>query len=395
MITAVECVEYTGVRSAPGGVFADRLRRPVDVYPDLRAIGPQVFPPTDGPGEVIVTSIALHIRTDDGLVGTTMQISAESAFLINSMLRPLLIGADPMATEYLWDLAYRSSIHGRRGAGMVALSAVDCALWDLRGQLLGEPVHRLLGGPTRDRIPAYASTLGDSLQPSAVLERSRELVAQGFSGVKWFPRWGPEDGRDGVDRVVELVAAAREGAGPRAEIMLDAWCSWDVEFTVRVARECRALGLGWIEEPLLADNIDGYRALRRRMPAEVQIAGGEHEYTRWGYQELLRNAVLDVHQPDPHWAGGISETWKILALIAAAGGTAVFHGQSMQCNSALAFACSPALVPQQEYLARLMPLYQHFLADPVVPVEGHVPAPAGPGLGMTLDESAVRSRRIL
>lgn len=394
-IVAVDCVEYTGAFAAPDGVFAERLRRPADVYPDRRRTGPEVFPAADREGEVVVTSIALHLRTDSGAVGTTMQISAESAFLITSMLRPLLVGADPMSGEYLWDLAYRSSIHGRRGAGMVALSAVDCALWDLRGQLLGQPVHRLLGGPTRDRIPAYASTLGDSLDPDAVRTRSRDLAAAGFAGVKWFPRWGPEDGRAGVDRVVELVAAAREGAGPDCEIMLDAWSSWDVEFTVRVARECVALGLDWIEEPLLADNADGYRALRRRMPGEIRIAGGEHEYSRWGYTDLLRREVLDLYQPDPHWAGGISETWKILALISGAGGTAVFHGQSMQCNNALAFAAAPALVPQVEYLARLMPLYQHFLAEPVTPAGGWVSEPTAAGLGMTLDETAVLARRTL
>lgn len=395
MITQVECVEYTGSFPAPDGVFTDRLRRPTDVYPDRRQTGPEVFPAGSRAGTVLVRSIALHVRTEDGLTGTTMQISRETAHLVGAVLAPLLVGADPLAVERVWDLLHRSSIHGRRGAGMVALSAVDCALWDLRGQLLGLPVHRLLGGPTRDRIPAYASTLGDPTDPASVERRAAELTAQGFSGTKWFPRWGPEDGRAGVARVAELVAAARSGAGPEAEIMLDAWSSWDVEFTVRVAHACRDLGLTWIEEPLPADHLDGYRALRSRLPGEIQLAGGEHEYGRWGFTDLLRTGALDVLQPDPHWAGGISETSKILALVSAAGLPAIFHGQSLQCNAALSFAASPALVPSMEHLVRLMPLYQHFLADPVVPVDGHLTAPTAPGLGMALDESAIESRRTL
>ena len=395
VITAVECVEYTGAMTAPDGVFADRLRRPADVYPDCRAIGPEVFPAAADPGQVVVKSVALHLHTDDGRIGTTLQISAESAFLIKTQLAPLLIGADPMAGERLWDLAYRSSIHGRRGAGMVALSAVDCALWDLRGQLLSQPVHRLLGGPTRDRIRCYASTLGDSLDSVAVRERSRELVAAGFAGIKWFPRWGPEDGNAGVRRVVELVAAARDGAGPDAEIMLDAWSSWDVEFTVKVAHACRELDLRWIEEPLLADQDAGHRALRARMPAGIALAAGEHEYGRWGWRNLLEAGWLDICQPDPHWAGGISETWKILAQISAAGRIAIFHGQSLQCNAALSFAAGPGLVPQLEYLTRLMPMYQHFLRHPMWPVDGWLPEPTLPGLGMAIDESAVIDRRTL
>lgn len=393
VIAAVECVEYTGTMFAPGGVFADRLRRPADFYPDRRARGPEVFAKAGDPDQVVVKSIALHIRTEDGRVGTTMQISAESAFLIRVQLAPLLLGADPMAAELLWDLAYRSSIHGRRGAGMVALSAVDCALWDLRGQLLDQPVHRLLGGPTREKMRCYASTLGESLEPAEVTRRTSELVGAGFAGVKWFPRWGPEDGRAGVRRVAELVAAAREGAGPDAEIMLDAWSSWDVEFTVQVAHACREYGLTWIEEPLLADQDSGHRALRARMPAEIAIAGGEHEYGRWGWRNLLDQGWLDICQPDPHWAGGISETWKILALVSAAGRTAMFHGQSLQCNAAISFAASPALVPQLEYLTRLMPMYQHFLAHPMVPVDGYLSEPTLPGLGLAIDESAVLDRR--
>lgn len=393
VISRVECVEYTGHFAATEPVFADRLRRPDDIYPDRRAAGPQVFAAAGPPGHVEVRSIALHLHTDDGLVGTTMQISAETAHLVAQVLRPLLIGADPMAVERLWDLGYRSSIHGRRGAGMVALSAVDCALWDLRGQVLGRPVHVVLGGPTRTDAPVYASMLGESLQLGKVRERTLSLAAQGHSAFKWFPRVGPQDGTAGVDAIVDLVGTVREAAGPGSEVMLDAWSSWDVGFTVAVARACEGIGLTWIEEPLLADDLAGYRSLRRRLPGSIALAGGEHEYARWGYADLLGQEVLDVLQPDPHWVGGISEIWKVLALISSAGRPAIFHGQSMQCNAAVTFAAGPALVPRMEYLVRLMPLYQHFLADPITPVGGRVAAPTLPGLGMRIDHTKVTASR--
>lgn len=393
IITDVTCVEYTGHYDA-AEIYLDRLRRPVDIYPEFRAVPAQVFPAAPG-GMREIRSIYLHITTDTGLVGTTAHLSREQAFIITTMLKPLLIGRDPMATEWLWDVLYRSSIHGRKGTGMVALSAVDCALWDIRAAALGVPAHVLLGGPTRANIGAYVSTLGESLEPDDVAATTTRLVGEGFAGLKWFPRWGPEDGAAGVDKVVELVATVRDAAGPGADIMLDAWSGWDVPFTLAVCREVEPLGVRWIEEPLLADQSAGYRTLRRRLNGGIAIAGGEHEYTRWGFAELIADDVLDVYQPDPHWAGGISETMKILALISAAGGQMIPHGQSLQCNAAISFAASPSVVPEMEYLSRLMPMYQHFLAEPITPENGVILAPTTPGLGMKIDPDAVVASRVL
>lgn len=393
-ITDVRCVEYVGALGTDEPFWRDRLRRPVDVYPEFAALGPRQLPVRED-GRLEVRQIFLHIDTDDGITGTTAVLSADQARAVLATLRPLLVGADPLAGERLWDIAYRSAIHGRAGTGMLALSAVDCALWDIRGQHFGVPAHVLLGGPTRDRVPAYASTLGDSLELDDVRARTRDLREQGFHGVKWFPRWGPNDGHAGVDRVVQLVAAVREAGGPDLEIMLDAWSSWDIDFTVTVARETEQLRLRWIEEPLLPDDTAGYAALRRRLGSHARIAGGEHEYTRWGIARLLGQDLLDVYQADPHWGGGISEMTRIAALVSAAGRTFIPHGQSLQCNAALTFAASPALVPEMEFLLRLAPHYQHFLAEPVRVENGSVRAPRASGLGMRLDDSAVLEARPL
>jgi L-alanine-DL-glutamate epimerase-like enolase superfamily enzyme len=393
-ITDVRCVEYTGSRTEPNPLWEDRLRRPTDVYPDRAATGP-LQPPASDDGTFEVRQIFLHVDTDEGITGSTAVLSAEQAHTVLTLLRPQLLGADPLATERVWDLGYRSMIHGRAGTGMLALSAVDCALWDIKGQRFGVPVHVLLGGPTRDDVPAYVSTLGDSLAPDDVRRRTRELVAGGYGGVKWFPRSGPPDGHRGVDRVVELVAAVREAGGPDLDIMLDAWSSWDIPFTLDVARECEALRLRWIEEPLPADDTAGYAALRRRLGGRVAISGGEHEYTRWGVGRLLRDDLLDLYQADPHWGGGISEMTRVGALVSAAGRQFIPHGQSLQCNAALTFAASPGLIPEMEYLRRLGPLYQHFLADPIVPAGGRVAAPTAPGLGMRLADARILDARPL
>ncbi|MDF5758327.1 enolase C-terminal domain-like protein [Spongiactinospora sp. TRM90649] len=393
-ITDVRCVEYTGSMSLPGPLWEDRLRRPTDVYPERAAEGP-AQPPLREDGGHEVRAIFLHVDTDEGITGSTAVLSEQQAHTALTLLRPGLLGADPLAAERIWDLGYRSMIHGRAGTGMLALSAVDCALWDVRGQYFGVPAYVLLGGPTRDDVPAYASTLGDSLAVGDASRRTRELVAEGFGGVKWFPRWGPGDGHRGVDRVVELVATVRQAGGEDLDIMLDAWSSWDIQFTVDVARECAPLRLRWIEEPLPADDTAGYAALRRRLGGLVQISGGEHEYTRWGVGRLLREDLLDVYQADPHWGGGISEMVKISALVSAAGRQFIPHGQSLQCNAALTFAASPGLIPEMEYLLRLGPLYQHFLADPIVPAAGRVTAPATTGLGMRLADDRVLDARPL
>lgn len=393
-ISEVRCVEYTGSRPGDKAFWDERLRRPVDVYPEYAARAPQQLRRLDD-GTLEVRQLFLHVETSEGITGTTAVLSPEQAHLLRTSVRDVVLGLDPLAVEHVWDVTYRSAIHGRAGIGMLALSALDCALWDIRGQYFGVPAHVLLGGPTRPEVAAYASTLGDRLDPGHVATRTRELRHQGFSGVKWFPRWGPADGHAGVDKIVELVAGAREAGGPDLEIMLDAWNSWDIPFTVAVARETEHLRVRWIEEPLLPDDTAGLTTLRELVGGRTQIAGGEHEYTRWGVARLLRHSPLDLYQPDPHWGGGISEMMRIGALVSAAGRQLIPHGQSMQCNAALTFGASPALIPEMEYLLRLAPLYQHFLAEPIRPDGGAIRAPRSPGLGMRLNEDAIRDIRPL
>src|SRR5690606_35160275 len=179
-----------------------------------------------------ITAYFVRIETDADVYGIGGPMPRNQAFVIETQLKNLLIGHDPLAIERLWDRMYRVSIHGRKGVEMMAISVIDCALWDLKGKWYDAPVYQLLGGPTRTEIPAYASALGYSLDPELVQERVQGMVAQGYKATKWFFRDGPTDGKAGIERNMRLVRTLRESSGPDVDIMLDAWSSWDVPYTL-------------------------------------------------------------------------------------------------------------------------------------------------------------------
>jgi L-alanine-DL-glutamate epimerase-like enolase superfamily enzyme len=290
---------------------------------------------------------------------------------------------------------YRAAVHGRKGIEMMTISAVDCALWDLKGRHFGVPVWQLLGGPTRDRIPAYASALGYSLEPERVGETVRWLVGEGYTATKWFPRWGPADGRQGFARNLALARGLREAAGSDVDVMIDAWMSWDVPYALRFGDAVRELDLLWLEEPVQPDRVDAYAEITRQMPRPTRVAGGEHEYTRFGLHHLMASKAMQVFQPDTYWAGGITEMLKIAALASSYGVVLIPHGHSVPANANLSFSQPPPLVPLIEYLVKWNLIHQWFLAHPVHPVGGYITPPTEPGLGMDLDESKIESRREL
>jgi L-alanine-DL-glutamate epimerase-like enolase superfamily enzyme len=184
---------------------------------------------------------------------------------------------------------------------MMAISAVDCALWDLRGKMYGQPIYRLLGGPTRERIDCYARCSGTRWSPSASASGPRLMVEQGYKAQKWFFRYGPADGLEGMEKNVELVRTVREAAGPNVEIMFDCWMGWDFTYTVRMLERIEQYRPRWVEEALPADRIAEFAQVRRT--TRVPIATGEHEYTRWGFLQLLQAEGIDVIQADPDWCG--------------------------------------------------------------------------------------------
>ena len=278
-----------------------------------------------------------------------------------------------------------------RGEAMMSISVVDCGLWDLKGKALNQPVYRLLGGPTRTRFPAYASALGFSIEPEAAAQRAAAFAADGFVATKWFFRDGPADGHDGFRRNLRLAQTLREAVGDDVDIMLDAWSSWDVPYAVRMAKELAEYNIRWLEEPVMADKLDSYIQIQRNSP--IDISGGEHEYTRWGFRSIVENRAMDVLQPDIYWCGGLSEAVKICALASAFDLPVVPHGHSSHATAHLIASQPPTTTPIQEFLIKWNAIHQFFLKNPLNPIDGMITVPDAPGLGIELDDLKVAAER--
>ena len=387
-IVDIKLREISGTMEHPDPFWEERLIRPVDVYPEFREQGAD-FSTSLGDGRYAIRAAFLEIHTDDGIVGLAGPCSRMEAFIIDTSLRPLLIGRDPLAIERLWDVMYRASIHGRKGETMMAISVVDCGLWDLKGKALGQPVFRLLGGPTRTSFPAYASALGFSIEPEDAAARAAQFASEGYTATKWFFRDGPTDGPDGVRRNMTLARTLRDAVGDDVDIMLDAWSSWNVPYAIRMANRLAEYNIRWLEEPVLADKLDSYAQIRDGSP--IDISGGEHEYTRWGFRQIVERGAMDVLQPDIYWCGGLSETVKICALASAFDLPVIPHGHSSHATAHLIASQPPTVTPIQEFLIKWNAIHQFFLEEPLNPVNGTITVPDAPGMGIAIDEAKVES----
>jgi len=242
-------------------------------------------------------------------------------------------------------------------------------------------------------VPAYASMLGFSIEPAAAVEVARAYQAQGFSAQKWFFRYGPGDGAEGMERNLALAQALREALGPRYPLMFDAFMGWDLPYATAMVRALAPLQPTWMEEPVPPERIGALREIRQA--AGVPIATGEHVYTRWQVKELLVGEAVDVLQVDPDWTGGISELVKVCALGSAFDVPVIAHGHSLLPALHVAAAQSPQTVPMVEYLLRYQEHKQFFHAPIYRPTQGAVALPDLPGLGIVLDEVKIEVRENL
>ena len=387
-ITAVRLRCVSGTMKTDGAFWEERLVRPIDVYPEYRAR-------QDYEGEVQTASDALpivayfvQIETDQGVIGIGGPVPESVAFIVGRRLRAMLVGRDPIAHEMLWDQMHRLMVHGRQGDAMLAISAVDCALWDLKGRWLNQPVYRLVGGPTRPSVPAYVSMLGFAVLDSGrVRERALEFKQRGYVAQKWFFRHGPMSGPEGMRKNVELVRVLRETLGEDDDIMLDCWQSMEPTYVVALAERIAEFRPRWLEECCMPDRIDSYRAIKEKI--SIPLSGAEHEYTRWGFKRFIDAKALDILQPDIYWAGGFSETLKIAAYATVHDLITIPHGHSTPAGIHFSVTQSPIHTPYQEYLHKWNEIHQHFLAHPVKPVHGDIHVPDRPGFGMDLDPAKI------
>jgi L-rhamnonate dehydratase len=369
------------------GAFEDRSVEPLDLYPSHVRV-------TVGAGDAKthVSASYVEIETDEGVAGLYGPIDVRQAFLIATDLRSFLLGADPLATELLHDQMLRLHRHGRAGLFVNAISAVDNALWDLRGRSAGEPVYRLLGGPTRDRVPVYASMLGYSVEPDRAAAVAAEHVDLCFSAQKWFFAHGPAAGRDGLRRNLAMATAVREAVGSGYPLMFDAFMGWDATYAEDMLRGLEPVEPHWVEEPVPPERLDVFRRLAAG--TAIRLATGEHAHTRWQVKELL-DAGVRVIQADPDWAGGITEQRHICSLCSAYDVPVVAHGHAVPVPLHVAASQSPQVVPMIEYLVRIQDRNQFFHETIYRPVDGALELPTAPGLGIELDPAKIEDRREL
>jgi L-rhamnonate dehydratase len=257
----------------------------------------------------------VKVTAEDGTWGLGTSQGRPAACVVADAFAHVLVGEPCTAVERLWDLMQRvSKPFGTAGIASMAISAVDLALWDLKGKLAGQPVYELLGGPARERIDCYAT--GNDV------DWYKEL---GFTAFKLACPYGPADGRDGIAGNVERVAKARDLIGDDADLMLDCYMAFDVDFTVRLAEALRPYNLRWIEEFLVPEDEDGHAEVRARLPW-MTLASGEHFYGLPPYRRMLERGCLDILQPDIHWVGGLTACVQIAHMAQAAGKQVCLHG---------------------------------------------------------------------
>jgi L-alanine-DL-glutamate epimerase-like enolase superfamily enzyme len=289
---------------------------------------------------------------------------------------------------------HRAQVHGRQGDAMIALSAVDCALWDIKGQWLGQPLWRILGGSARIEVPAYASMLGYAvLDLGRVRERALACKQAGYRAQKWFFRHGPASGHDGLKLNIALVRTLRETLGDDYDIMLDCWQSMNYDYALRLCEGIEEFRPRWLEEAFMPDRIDSHVKLKQK--TRIPLSGAEHEYTRWGFKRFVEKGALDILQPDIYWCGGLSETLKIAAYATTHDLITIPHGHSTPIGIHFSLCQSPIHTPYQEYLVKWNDINMFFLADPLRPVGGTIPAPSAPGANMALDPARIDSQRLI
>lgn len=318
--------------------------------------------------------IVVRVETDCGVSGWGYGGGGQAALpIINGHFRELLIGHainSPAEIQTIWDELYTAAIpYGRKGVAIMALSGVDLALWDLLGRAEGLPVYQLLGGKRKEQVRAYA-TGNDSAWYAEL----------GFTAHKFSHRWQTEADYDKAER---LAAQARLLFGPTAPLMIDCYMSWDRDVTLTMAQRLAAYQLYWFEDLLTPDDLAGQAALCGRLGGAL-VAGGEHEFTHYGFAELAQAGALELWQPDITWCGGITAGLRIMTLAEQHGIPVVPHrgGEVWGLQLIMATACAD--------LAEVLPGTRNsqpdlLWLDEPQPANGYLTLSDAPGFGVRVN----------
>jgi galactonate dehydratase len=331
----------------------------------------------------------VRVRTDDGLEGIgegTINYRVRAIHGAVQDFAMYLVGKDASQIERHWQALYRNSFFRGGPIQMTALSAIEQALWDIRGKALGVPVWDLLGGAARDRIATY--THGGGRNPQVAAERCLALLEEGHRAIKLGIPGAVEPVLDerAVGATVAIVRAVRDAVGPDVRLMVDCHAKPTPPVAMRLAAELAPFGLLFLEEPLPPENVDALATVARA--SLVPVATGERLFTRWGFREVVEKQAAAVLQPDLGHCGGILEARKIAALAETYYASVAPHnprGPGVTMASLHVAACTPNFLIQE--IVHDDPLREEMLVEPLRVENGFVSLPAAPGLGLRFDEA--------
>ena len=348
------------------------------------------------------SSCIVEVATDAGITGfgECYGPAAVAQAVIDTQLKARVIGRDPFDVEVVWeDLYNRIKDYGLTGMTISAISGIDIALWDIVGRAAGKPIHKLIGGAYRTEVVPYATGLYfidmDRLIEEAV-EEAVDFAKQGFRAIKM------KIGLGDLKLDVARVAAVRKAIGPDIKLAVDANHCFSVPNAIRLGRMLEAHDILWFEEPISPEDHDGYVEVTRAL--DMAVAGGENDFTRWGFRDIIARKAMDIVQPDLCAAGGFSECRKIATLASAFGVECVPHawGSAIGLAATVQFLAAlpdqpPALRPMPpmlEFEQTPNPLRDHLAATPIAQKNGIVKVPDGPGLGIEIDRKVLQQYKV-
>ncbi len=333
----------------------------------------------------------LKLYTDEGIVGYGEPTLEGKTPVVEAAIRDFfrnLKGKDPTMIEHHWQAMYRWSFYRGGPVNMSAISGIEQALWDILGKYLNQPIYKLLGGPVRERIKVYAHVGGET--PEECADSALRRMEEGFRAVKTCPFGATRivDTPRKIRDAVEKIKAIREAVGDDVDLAIDCHGRLSPAMAILMAKALEPYKPMFLEEPCLPENVDTMVRVARATP--IPIATGERLFTRWGFREVLEKQAASIIQPDLSHAGGILECRKIAAMA-----EVYYVGVAPHCplgpialSACLQLdACTPNFLIQE-----LVTLGVGYLKRPFKVRDGYIEIPKGPGLGIELDDDAVREK---
>lgn len=345
-------------------------------------------------------TMIVELVTDEGITGWGeslchgLQPPEIAETIVQTALKPLLLGKDPFDVDVLWETMYNlTRPFGQKGAVLNAISSVDIAIWDCLGRALGKPVHKLLGGAYRSEVQPYATgfyRVEGKQYPADAVEEARRHLRNGFTAMKLKTGFG-------VEADIEYILGVREGIGRGPKLMIDANHAYNVGSARRILKAIEPADIHWFEEPISPEDIDGYRELKNL--TNIYIAAGENEFSKIGFREWVSRRAVDILQPDLCSAGGFTECRKISALAQAWHTTLIPHvwasGIGLAASLQFIATIPPAplalhpIEPMLEYDQSSHPFRQDLIFGAITMQNGTVQIPTGPGLGVEINRDVI------